>query len=91
MASAIPHPYYPLHIQPKDYVPNEHGVLALVSLFGAGCSVILGLTLLAISKYAPRLKPADRIAVLWFMLSAFDSLPVYSFRCKHDAICYADG
>lgn len=65
------HPYYPINIKLVGYIPNEYGVLELVSMFGAGCAVILAATLCVVQFTAPKIRGADKLAVLWFVLSMF--------------------
>ncbi|KZZ94042.1 EBP domain-containing protein [Ascosphaera apis ARSEF 7405] len=64
------HPYYPINIKLVGYIPNEYGVLELVSMFGAGCAVILAATLCVVQFTAPKIRGADKLAVLWFVLTA---------------------
>ncbi|KAI5305821.1 hypothetical protein KEM56_003236 [Ascosphaera pollenicola] len=73
MASEIvipSHPYYPIDIKLVGYIANDHGVFELVSMFGAGCAVILALTFCLVQLGAPKIKCADKLAVLWFVLTA---------------------
>ncbi|KAI5288650.1 hypothetical protein KEM54_005037 [Ascosphaera aggregata] len=64
------HPYYPVDVKLVGYIPNDHGVLELVSMFGAGCAATLGITICFIQLVAPKIKVADKICVLWFVLTA---------------------
>ncbi|KAL4747708.1 hypothetical protein BDW72DRAFT_8669 [Aspergillus terricola var. indicus] len=69
MDDPLSHPYYPIDARIIDYTPNETSVLGLISTAGVSCAVLLG-TILLLSIWArPNLEKADRIAVLWFVLS----------------------
>ncbi|KAL4956804.1 Emopamil-binding protein [Aspergillus filifer] len=63
------HPYYPLDARIIDYAPNSKSVLSLLSTASLGSTVLLGTTLMLSTWARPSLKTADRIAVLWFVLS----------------------
>ena len=62
------HPFYPTHIEIRDFIANDRGVVELLSLFAVGCVVILGLTWFLASSFAPHLGSADKWTVLWFCL-----------------------
>ncbi|PGH12024.1 hypothetical protein AJ79_04533 [Helicocarpus griseus UAMH5409] len=64
-----PHPYYPIEAELIGYLANEWSVLSLISAFAAGWAGILGFTLLVLSFVAPKLGKADRVAILWFILT----------------------
>lgn len=74
------HPYYPLGIQLPEYVANEWSVMTLVTTFIGGWGVMLGLTYAFMGIAAPKLKTADKIAALWFVLSR--SCPNISVLCE---------
>ncbi|KAI5286293.1 hypothetical protein KEM52_002057 [Ascosphaera acerosa] len=69
-SAAVKHPYYPVDTKLHGYVPNEHGVLALLAMFAAGCAALLAATLALVQLAAPRLGRKDKVAVLWFALTA---------------------
>ncbi|KAJ5226400.1 hypothetical protein N7468_007625 [Penicillium chermesinum] len=70
MAEGSPsHPYYPPGADIVGYTPNQASVLDLLVSFGGGCTILLVLTL-AVTTYArPALRPSEKIAILWFVLS----------------------
>ncbi|OQD78304.1 hypothetical protein PENDEC_c001G07141 [Penicillium decumbens] len=63
------HPYYPLGADIVGYSPNQTSVLELLVSAGGGCAALLGLTFAVTSYVRPSLRLADRIAILWFVLS----------------------
>ncbi|KAJ5146831.1 hypothetical protein N7526_000183 [Penicillium atrosanguineum] len=63
------HPYYPLEADIIGYLPNQTSVLELLVSAGGGCAALLGLTFAVASYVRPALRLADRIAILWFVLS----------------------
>jgi cholestenol Delta-isomerase len=65
------HPYYPegVPLSGSAFVRNAWDVSHLISAFGAGWAVILGVTLIVVRKVNPRLKASDQALVLWFVLS----------------------
>ncbi|KAJ5091175.1 hypothetical protein NUU61_006045 [Penicillium alfredii] len=65
----LTHPYYPLGAKIADYSPNQTPVLELLFLAAAASIVLLGVTLAVVSYVRPTLRMADRIAILWFVLS----------------------
>ncbi|RAL05233.1 EXPERA domain-containing protein [Aspergillus ibericus CBS 121593] len=70
MDSKIPlHPYYPLDAQIDGYVPNEASLLSILTTASVGATALLGATLTLISVIRPSLRKADRLAILWFVLS----------------------
>ncbi|EEQ84122.2 hypothetical protein RJZ56_000555 [Blastomyces dermatitidis] len=72
MANSTPpnsHPYYPIEVELIGYLANEWSVPLLISAFAAGWAFILGSTLVILSFVAPKLGRADRLAVLWFVLT----------------------
>ncbi|BCS26251.1 EXPERA domain-containing protein [Aspergillus puulaauensis] len=69
MDSARSHPYYPVDARINDYAPNETSVLGLLSTASVGATALLGATLLLSIWARPNLRKADRIAILWFVLS----------------------
>ncbi|KAJ5088589.1 hypothetical protein N7456_012205 [Penicillium angulare] len=68
-AGSESHPYYPLGANIVGYSPNQSPVLELLALASGGCTVLLGLTFAVASYVRPALRMADRIAILWFVLS----------------------
>lgn len=72
-----PHPYYPVEAQLVGYLANEWSVISLVSTFIGGWAALLGATLALLSFLRPNLKNADKIAVLWFILSTFLSGTIF--------------
>ncbi|EER42495.1 conserved hypothetical protein [Histoplasma capsulatum var. duboisii H88] len=65
------HPYYPIDAELIGYLANEWSVPFLISIFAGGWAFILGSTLVVLSFVTPKLGKADRVAILWFMLSYF--------------------
>ncbi|KAI9372406.1 Emopamil-binding protein [Aspergillus egyptiacus] len=63
------HPYYPLDARVNDYAPNVTSVPGLLSTASVGTTALLGATLMLSSWLRPSLRKADRIAILWFVLS----------------------
>ncbi|KAJ5241477.1 uncharacterized protein N7469_003068 [Penicillium citrinum] len=63
------HPYYPLGAAIVGYSPNQTSLLELLAKAGGGCAALLGLTWAVVSYLRPSLRLADRIAILWFVLS----------------------
>ncbi|KAL4941769.1 hypothetical protein BDV06DRAFT_175995 [Aspergillus oleicola] len=63
------HPYYPLDVRIINYAPNDKSVLGLLSAASVGSIVLLGTTLMLSIWARPNLNKADRIAILWFVLS----------------------
>ncbi|KAJ5819133.1 hypothetical protein N7474_004724 [Penicillium riverlandense] len=63
------HPYYPLDAAIEGYVPNTTPVLELLISAGGACLILLSTTFALISYVRPTLRMADRIAILWFVLS----------------------
>ncbi|CAG7926318.1 unnamed protein product [Penicillium olsonii] len=63
------HPYYPLDANVVGYQPNQTPVLELILSAGGACTVLLGVTFALASYVRPKLQLADRIAILWFVLS----------------------
>ncbi|OJD13536.1 hypothetical protein AJ78_06020 [Emergomyces pasteurianus Ep9510] len=64
-----PHPYYPIEAELVGYLANEWSVLTLISAFAAGWASILGFTLVVLSFMSPKLRRADKLAILWFILT----------------------
>ncbi|KAL4787515.1 Emopamil-binding protein [Aspergillus varians] len=69
MDSVRSHPYYPLDARINDYTPNETSVLGLLSTASVSATALLGAALILSIWLRPRLRKADRIAILWFVLS----------------------
>ncbi|KAJ9631952.1 hypothetical protein H2203_000353 [Taxawa tesnikishii (nom. ined.)] len=60
-----PHPYYPVEVEIAGYVANEKGVLELLSIFAAGCTVLFFGTYLVSKKIHPKLPGSEVITVMW--------------------------
>ncbi|KAL4871296.1 hypothetical protein BDV12DRAFT_33638 [Aspergillus spectabilis] len=69
MANIYSHPYYPLDAQINDYAPNKTSVLGLMLTASLGAAAILGATFILSIWARPNSRKADRIAILWFVLS----------------------
>jgi hypothetical protein len=65
------HPYYPAEAQIVGYLANEWSVPTLLALFAILWALILGISLWVVSQIRPNLRKADKIAILWFILSMF--------------------
>ncbi|KAH8432324.1 EXPERA domain-containing protein [Aspergillus melleus] len=63
------HPYYPLDAPIHGYVANEASLLSLLTAASVGAAALLGATLGLVSLLRPSLTRADRIAIMWFVLS----------------------
>ncbi|EAS32202.3 EBP domain-containing protein [Coccidioides immitis RS] len=63
------HPYYPIEAQLVGYLANEWSVPVLVGGFAVSWGLILLVTLGIVSYVRPSLPKADKLAVLWFVLS----------------------
>ncbi|PYI01776.1 EBP domain protein [Aspergillus sclerotiicarbonarius CBS 121057] len=63
------HPYYPLDAQIDGYVPNEASLLSILTTASVGATALLGATFTLVSVIRPSLRKADRLAILWFVLS----------------------
>ncbi|KAI9932140.1 hypothetical protein MW887_009649 [Aspergillus wentii] len=64
-----PHPYYPTDAHINGYSVNETPVLTLLAVAGGASTALLGTTLALTSFLRPSLSKADKIAILWFVLS----------------------
>ena len=64
-----PHPYYPIEAQLVGYLANEWSVLTLLAVFAGGWAAILGATLALVTYIRPKMGNADKLAILWFVLS----------------------
>ncbi|RMJ24130.1 EBP domain protein [Aspergillus sp. HF37] len=64
-----PHPYYPVDAEVPGYSENESPLLEILGVAGTSVVMLLAVTLVAISKMRPTLSKADRLAILWFVLS----------------------
>ena len=72
MVSSPLHPYYPQNAPLSGtFVENSWEVPHLITAFGAGWAVILGVTLAVVRKVNPRLSFTDQALVLWFVLSMY--------------------
>ncbi|KAL3463252.1 Emopamil-binding protein [Aspergillus heterothallicus] len=63
------HPYYPLDARIHNYAPNNASILSLLTTASVGVTVLLGATFLLSTWVRPQLSIANRIAILWFVLS----------------------
>lgn len=65
------HPYYPQDISLSGgvFTRNTLDAVGLVLAFAAGCTVILGSTVLIVGRVNPGLKLTDKALILWFVLS----------------------
>lgn len=68
-ATLPPHPFYPVEANIVGYLANEATVLQLLGTFGAGCVVVLAITLALVKGHNPNLHAQDKAAVLWNVLS----------------------
>lgn len=68
-ATLPPHPFYPVEANIVGYLANEATVPQLLGAFGAGCVVVLGITLALVKGYNPNLPTNEKAAVLWNVLS----------------------
>lgn len=68
MPSPPSHPYYPLDANVVGYEPNQAPVLQLLASAGGACTVLLSVTFALAGYVNPKLRMADRIAILWFVL-----------------------
>ena len=64
-----PHPFYPVEANIVGYLANEATVLQLLGTFGAGCVVVLGITMALVKGHNPNLPAKEKAAVLWNVLS----------------------
>ena len=69
-----PHPFYPLGVEIVGYLANKWSVSALLGIFLGGWVVILGVTWVLVALFSPRLRQMDKLVILWFILSKFDSI-----------------
>jgi cholestenol Delta-isomerase len=63
------HPFYPLEVEIVGYLANQWSVPLLLGIFLGGWVVILGLTWSSVSWISPALRRADKMIILWFILS----------------------
>lgn len=75
-----PHPFYPVEANIVGYLANEFSVLQLLGLFGAGCAVILGFTLVLVRAHNPRLPSSEKATILWFVLCKLSNTVTNSMR-----------
>ena len=72
-ASPIPveplHPFYPLGLEVANYVANDRDMPTMLALFFGAWAVILGMTWVGASTFAPQRKRLDKLVLLWFTLS----------------------
>lgn len=68
-ATLPPHPFYPVEANIVGYLANEATVPQLLGAFGAGCVVVLGITLALVKGHNPNLPAKEKAAVLWNVLS----------------------
>ncbi len=69
-----PHPFYPIGVEIVGYLANRWSVPALLGIFLGGWLVILALTWASVSWFLPRLRQADKLIILWFILSEARSM-----------------
>ncbi|KAJ5997974.1 hypothetical protein N7499_005631 [Penicillium canescens] len=69
MPDSSSHPYFPLDANIVGYEPNQTPLLELLFSAGGACTILLGVTFALASYVRPTLRLADRIAILWFVLS----------------------
>ena len=62
------HRFYPTNILLPDFVPNDRSVTSIVSEFALLWSAVLGLTWLALCRWARGTTSGDKVTVLWFVL-----------------------
>ena len=82
------HPYYPegILLSGTNFVPNSLDAVGLVLAFAAGCTVILGSTLLLVKRVNSSLKFADKALILWFVLSE-SLLPIFTMEGECPSVC----
>ncbi|KAM0480907.1 hypothetical protein ACHAPX_003795 [Trichoderma viride] len=68
MADLPLHPFSPFITELPAYVPNTLSALPLVSIFGAGCVVIFGITYGIIQRTRPSMAAGEVSIALWFAL-----------------------
>jgi hypothetical protein len=68
MAELPLHPFSPFITELPTYVPNTLSALPLVSIFGAGCVVIFGITYGIIQRMRPSMGAGEVSIALWFAL-----------------------
>lgn len=76
-ASDVAHPsnpFYPIGVEVVGYLANKWSVPALLGIFLGGWVVILGVSWFSVGWISPKLRQMDKLVVLWFILSKFDSI-----------------
>ena len=63
------HPFYPPGAIIPSYAANDKETFELLTIFAAGCVVLLVTTWFVMGKMAQDLRFWDKMAILWFMLS----------------------
>ncbi|WEW54794.1 cholestenol delta-isomerase [Emydomyces testavorans] len=63
------HPYYPVEAKLIGYLANEWSVPVLIGAFGVAWGAILLAALGLVTLVRPTLPKAEKLAVLWFVLS----------------------
>ena len=67
-----PHPYYPLEAEIVGYLANEYSMPKLLSLFAAGCFVILSAASLVTQRTRPSIPTSELAVVMWFVLCTWN-------------------
>lgn len=71
------HPYYPLHVELPNYVPNAAPLLVILGAFGGLITIVLSASLALARKYNGNLRTGDQAIFCWFVLCL--STPPYYF------------
>ncbi|PLN83420.1 Emopamil-binding protein [Aspergillus taichungensis] len=86
----VTHPYYPLDAQIKGYVANEASIFKLLGAASIVAVSLLGTTFTLVTIARPSLNNADRLAILWFVLSgAIHCVFEGYFMLNHDRMASA--
>ncbi|KAH8692321.1 putative cholestenol delta-isomerase [Talaromyces proteolyticus] len=71
MSTSAPlHPYYPLGVHIPGYIENVNSVVTLIGQFAVLWAAVVGLAWVTIGFLRPGAKYADRLAFVWFCLTA---------------------
>ncbi len=62
------HPYYPVEAEIVGYLANEYSTPMILTVFLAGCSVIIGLTSTMINRRNRNLPTSEKITIMWFAI-----------------------
>ncbi|KAH8890927.1 EBP-domain-containing protein [Thozetella sp. PMI_491] len=65
------HPYYPLHVQVPNYVPNTAPIYLLLASFGTTIAIVVYTSLVLAKKYNANLRVWDQAVLCWFVLCGF--------------------